>query len=167
MSLCTFLIRFPEPCATPFPLLFSRKLRTFYPSPCDTSLSEPPHPYRGSHLTHSQSCSNVHPLLARSPLHPTIAKDKCTLLAFVIYLLRHHLSCSLRNNLCHQPPPKCWSQTRQIHQATPHSATAFINSRRNFVDQVREQWLSRTARVRRVVRMCVSEDFYLRFATSV
>jgi len=59
----------------------------------------------------------IHPLLACSPLQcdpsdplPILIKDKCTLLAFVMCLLRRHPFCSLNIDLCHHPP-EYWSQT--------------------------------------------------------
>ena len=55
--------------------------------------------------------SIIHPPSARSPPQwyfsdplPITAKDKCMLLAFVMYLLRHHLFCSSNNDLCYYPP---------------------------------------------------------------
>ena len=76
---------------------FPRKLRTFYPAPCDTSLSEPPTPTVDFTSPIRNSVQTfIHYLLVHPPFHfPTIAKDKCTLLAFVMYLLRRHLFLAL------------------------------------------------------------------------
>jgi len=147
---------------------FPRKLCTFYPAPCDTHYPNyPPLPWISSH-----------------PFAILFKRSSITCLFTPHFHFSHyHKRQMYPSRLCDvptSPPPfllfsqQCLPLTTKVLEpdgtdmaATPHLTTTCINSRRNFVDQVREQGLSRTARERRVVRVCIREYFYLRFTTGV
>ena len=119
----------PPPLPTPTSLAPSVHSISF----CDTSLSKSPTTIVDpTHLTSIRN-SIINPLLACHlfsfilPSHfPILAKVKCMLLAFVMYLLPHHPLYSL-NDPCHCLP-NYWNQTERYskmrHDQPLHSSTA-------------------------------------------
>jgi len=110
-------------CDPPFPLPLPPHLSYILShSFCDTSL--PKSPTTIVDPTHLTSIRNyiINPLLACHlfslifPSHfPILAKVKCMLLAFVMYLLPHHPFYSLNSDLCHYLP-KYWNQTDRYNK---------------------------------------------------